>query len=97
MSVPMCRKNDITFGICLICRKPTAGKIDTASENVMVNGKGAARDTDIVRADGCGHTGTIKTTSTTMVNGKSVAKVGDMFSGDYFGVLGNGSPDVNTG
>jgi len=97
MGSPICRKEDITDGFCLICRKPVSGKIDTASEDVKANGRGVARDTDVVKAD-CGHTGKIVATSTkTKVNGKYIAKVGDPFLGDYFGILGNGSPDANAG
>ncbi len=97
MSAAICRKGDVTDGICTVCRKQVAGKIDSASENVIINGKGAARDTDIVKADGCGHTGKIKSSATMIVNGKSVARAGDIFTGDYMGVLKNGSPDVTAG
>jgi len=97
MGTPVCRKNDITQGFCLICRKPVSGKINTASENVKANGKFVARDTDIVLSD-CSHTGLIVATSTkTKVNGKWIAKVGDPFLGDYFGILTNGSQDVTAG
>jgi uncharacterized Zn-binding protein involved in type VI secretion len=93
----VCRKNDVTFGTCLICKKPVSGRIDTASENVMVNGMGIARDNDIVKADICGHSGRIRSLATTVVNGKPVARVGDIFIGDYMGYLQNGSQNVAAG
>ena len=97
MGSPVCRKNDITNGFCVVCRKPVSGKIDTASENFKVNGRGVARDTDIVKAD-CSHEGKIKATSSkTKANGKFIARVGDPFLGDYFGTLGNGSSDTTAG
>ena len=97
MGMPACRKDDITIGFCVVCRKPSAGKIDTASDDVKINGRGVARDTDIVKAN-CSHTGKIKATSTaTKINGKLIAKVGDPFLGDYFGVLTIGSTDTRAG
>jgi uncharacterized Zn-binding protein involved in type VI secretion len=83
------RQGDIAVGICT-CHNPpiwVSGKVITYSNTVKVNGRGVARDGDIVKAT-CGHIGNIVThSSPTEVDSRKVARLGDKTSGCFKGTL----------
>lgn len=72
----------------------------SASENVIINGKGAGRTGDEYPPHECGihlpHSGFIATGSNTVyINGKRAARIGDAVS--CGGAVAEGSPDVYIG
>ena len=96
------RLNDLTSGVCYhpshMVPFPTKGRIITASSDVIVNFRGAARLDDMVMTD-CGHTDQIMTASGDTFNVKPVARLGDKVgkSGIYIATIVTASPntDVN--
>lgn len=89
------RLGDAADGVC-IYHGPISGTITEASEDVFVNGIGVAREGDTVTA-ACGHTGKISSFSPdSTANGKGIARLGDEFSGDFNGVIVEGSDDTLT-
>ena len=90
---------NIGVGICTCHESPIniSGQVITCSSNVMSNGRGNARVTDILLAQ-CGHTGIlIKGSSSVRVNGLSVARIGDNFAGCFSGVMIEGASNVLAG
>ena len=74
--------------------------LSTASNNVLVNGKGAGRQGDSYASHGCdvhpGHSGSVSAGSgTVFVNGRPFARIGDTVS--CGGSAAEGSPDVFVG
>ena len=87
------RIGDIGIGYCQIHRVQT-GKIINCSIDTFAEGKGVARQGDMVIA-GCGHSGTlIKVSNTVFVNGKGMARVGDTFAGIFSGTIVTGASTV---
>lgn len=77
---------------------PTA--LVTASDNVIINGKGAGRVGDTYAPHGCDdhptHAGSISSgSSTVFINGKAAGRVGDSVS--CGGSVADGSPNVFIG
>lgn len=96
------RLNDLTSGVCYhpshMVPFPTKGRIITASSNVFVNSRGAARLDDLVMTD-CGHTDQIMTASGDSWNIKPFARLDDKVgkSGIYIAtiVTASSNSDVN--
>jgi len=90
------RLGDATMGTCYCHDSPitVGGKIISASEDHLTNGRGTARLGDTVMAD-CGHTAKIiSAKETEFVNGRGVARLGDNFEGCYVGKIISASEDT---
>lgn len=88
------RLDDETYGFCTSHNKNVSGRIITASEDHLTNGRGTARIGDTVLAD-CGHTGDIVTgKEDQFVNGQGVARLEDTFDGIYKGEIITASEDT---
>lgn len=91
------RIGDSWSGVCNCHESPISvtGEIETGSDNVFINGRGVAREGDIVRAS-CGHTGTINSGSDYyIVNGKRAARLNDTTTGCCVGHITSSSEDVS--
>lgn len=101
MSRPAARLNDKTIGTCFHPSHTipirVAGRIITASSDVIVNNRPLARHNDLVRSD-CGHISRIITDAGAHnVNGKiGTARLNDRVgNGPYIATIITASPNVN--
>jgi len=87
------RLGDKTYGYCSKCDDYVYGKIITASEDHLTNGKKSARLNDLVECDSK-HQGTINVASTKkFINGRGAARLEDTYTGDYSGKIIEASED----
>ncbi|WP_028325801.1 hypothetical protein [Desulfatirhabdium butyrativorans] len=95
--MPVCVIGKTGVGYCAICRVWTTGRITSGSDDCLIAGSGVARDSDTVKAS-CGHIGYIHASMTTKkINGKGIARLSDVFTGDFTGVLIDGVQTVAVG
>lgn len=94
--LPVARTGDVALGICQCHPVPntTSGIVIASSVKTVCNNFPIAVTGDIVITP-CGHVGIITATSAICtVEGRSIARMADIFSGCFNGIIATGSSNV---
>lgn len=91
------RIGDEGVGVCShpehVVPIPMTGHVTTGATNTEFESKNVARVGDVVTGL-CGHTGTINSGSTFLVEGQGAARIGDTFIGFFSGTLTTGADNT---